>query len=89
MQILLDLVIETGKWPDAYTQVVSPCLRKADKLNPTATEDPPGVLDHRLLSVYGQLYRIEMSTWVRNHRSWLEKVVHPNCMGAIPHQNGH
>ena len=57
-KILLDLIIEEGRWPDAYVEVSSPCLRKAEKLNPASTEEPPGVLDHRLLSVYTQLYRI-------------------------------
>jgi hypothetical protein len=80
---VLDLIIENGKWPDPYLQVSSPCLRKADKLDPKATADPPGVLDHRLLSVYTQLYRIEMSAWVRNHHDWVKSTIHPDCLGAL------
>ena len=32
----LDLVIEEGRWPKAYHEVVSPCLRKFAKLDPKA-----------------------------------------------------
>ena len=37
----------------------------------------------RCRSVYGQLYRIEMSAWCRRHMDWLNKVVHPGCCGAM------
>jgi hypothetical protein len=46
----LRTVADTGKWPSAYHAVVSPCLRKMDKLNPDAARQVPTVLDHRLLS---------------------------------------
>ena len=67
----LNVVAKVGKWPDAYPHVVSPCLREMDKLNPDASREVPTVLDHRLLSIYAQLYKIEASAWCRNHNDWL------------------
>ena len=57
----LRLVASVGKWPKAYYAAVSPYLRKMDKLGPDAARQVPTVLDHRLLSIYAQLYRIEAS----------------------------
>ena len=76
---LLDKIIEVGRW----LARALPCLRKADRLDPESHRNVPTVLDHRLLSVYTQLYRIEMSAWMRNHRSWLEKLIHPRSFGAM------
>ena len=66
----LRMVAGNGEWPEAYYQVVSPCLLKMDKLDPDASRAVPTVLDHRLLSIYSQLYRIEASAWCRNHNDW-------------------
>ena len=41
------------------------------------------VLDHRLLSVYSQLYRIEMGAWCKNHACWLAENIHKDCVGAM------
>ena len=79
----LKVVAQVGKWPDAYKEVVSPCLRKMDKLNPDAAREVPTVLDHRLLSIYTQLYRIESSAWCRNHNVWLETNMHHKCFGGM------
>ena len=70
-------------WPTAYREVSSPCLQKKDRLDPDAGRAPPTVLDHRLLSVYTQLYRIEMGAWCHNHVDWLAKNIHPKCCGAM------
>ena len=80
---LLQLCARKGAWPKAYREVSSPCLRKKDKLDPNAGRAPPTVLDHRLLSVYTQLYRIEMGAWCRNHADLLAKNIHPSCCGAM------
>ena len=80
---LLRLCASQGTWPTAYREVSSPCLQKKDKLDPQAGRAPPTVLDHRLLSVYSQLYRIEMGAWCRNHAHWLAENIHKNCVGAM------
>ena len=80
---LLKLCASKGAWPSAYREVSSPCLQKKDKLDPDSGRDPPTVLDHRLLSVYTQLYRIEMGAWCRNHAEWLAKTIHKGCCGAM------
>ena len=81
---VLALCAEVGHWPKAYREVSSPCLHKKDRLDPEAGRAPPTVLDHRLLSVYTQLYRIEMGAWCKNHTGWLARTVHPDCCGAMP-----
>ena len=43
----------------------------------------PTVLDHRLLSIYTQLYRIETSAWCRNHNDWLCQNMHAKCFGGM------
>ena len=80
---LLRLCARKGAWPTAYKEVSSPCLHKQDKLDPDAGRAPPTVLDHRLLSVYTQLYRIEMGAWCKNHSDWLAKTIHERCYGAM------
>ena len=80
---LLKLCARKGSWPSAYRYVSSPCLQKKDKLDPDAGRAPPTVLDHRLLSVYTQLYRIEMGAWCKNHTDWLAKTIHERCYGAM------
>ena len=68
---LLELCAELGRWPDPYYRVPSPALRKYDKMDQNANHEPPLPLDHRLLSVYSALYRVESGAWYRNHISWL------------------
>ena len=45
------------------------------------TEGP--LLDHRLLSIYTQLYRIEAIAWCRTHKDWLAENVHAKCFGSM------
>ena len=80
---LLKLCAHKGRWPSAYKEVSSPCLQKKDKLDPDAGRAPPTVLDHRLLSIYTALYRIEMGAWCKNHTDWLAKNIHESCCGAM------
>ena len=80
---LLKLCARKGKWPTAYYDVSSPCLHKKDKLDPDAGRAPPTVLDHRLLSAYTQLYRIEMGAWCKNHTEWRASTIHERCYGAM------
>ena len=72
-----------GRWPKAYYEVNSPCLRKSDRLDPEGERGAPTILQHRLLSIYSQLYRIEMGAWCHNHIPWLAQVVHPASVGAM------
>ena len=81
---VLQIIKRVGKWPKSYYDIISPCLRKKDKLDEEAGRAPPTILDHRLLSVYTQLYRVEMGAWCENHAAWLAKQVHRNCCGAMP-----
>ena len=80
---VVDLVIEEGRWPKAYHEVVSPCLRKMDKLDPKAGSEAPTVLDHSLLSIYTQLYRIEVGVWCANHQKWFDYVTHKDSCGGV------
>ena len=80
---VLDLVIEEGRCPKAYHEVVPPCLRKFDKLDPKAGSEAPTALDHRLLSIYTQLYRIEMGVWCATHQKWLDYVTHKDSCGGV------
>ena len=83
-QRVLALAHDIGKWPSDYYEVASPALRKMDKLDPSAHRSPPYPKDHRLLSIYTQLYRIESGAWYHNHKDWMAKVMHKNCGGAMP-----
>lgn len=81
---VLRIITTKGTWPKAYTEVSSPCLRKMEKLDPEAGRDTPAVLDHRLLTIYTQLYRIEAGAWCKNHAEWMQQVIHKDCCGAMP-----
>ena len=80
---MLRVIKNAGRWPKSYHDVISPCLRKKDKLDAEAGRTPPTILDHRLLSMCIQLYRIEMGAWCDNHAAWLAMQVHKKCCGAV------
>lgn len=81
---MLAFALEIGRWPEDYYEVASPALRKMDKLDPSAHRKPPHPKDHRLLSIYSQLYRIESGDWYHKHRTWMVQVMHRSCGGAMP-----
>jgi hypothetical protein len=82
--ILLKLCASKRRWPTSYYRVPSPALRKYDKMDANANSEPPLPLDHRLLSVYSALYRIEGGAWYRNHVEWLVSWIPAECYGGLP-----
>ena len=55
---------------------MTPSLPKKDKGN--------APLDHRLLAIFTALYRIEAGAWFDQIGGWLQEVLHPVVIGAIP-----
>ena len=53
-------------------------------MDPNANHQPPLPLDHRLISVYSELYRVESGTWYRNHIEWLLGWIPRECFGGLP-----
>ena len=59
---------------------MTPSLPKKDKGN--------APLDHRLLAIFTALYRIEAGAWFDQIGGWLQDVLHPDVIGAIPGREG-
>ena len=53
-------------------------------MDPDANHQPPLPLDHRLISVYSALYRVESGAWYRNHIDWLLGWIPKECFGGLP-----
>ena len=80
---LLRLCATKRRWPSSYYRLSSPALRKFDKMDPNANHQPPLPLDHRLISVYAALYRVESGAWYRNHIDWLLGWIPKECFGGF------
>ena len=73
---LLELCMEQKRYPSSYNEVMAPSIPKKDKGN--------APLDHRLLAIFIALYRIEAGAWFDQLGGWLQDVLHPDVIGAIP-----
>lgn len=67
---------KTGEVPEAYSQVGTPMLPNIRKTK--------NKLEHRPLSIFSVLWRIESSAWYQKLKPWQEKWVHKNVYGARP-----
>ena len=59
-------------------------LRKFDKKQPESDSGPPDPLDHRVLSIYSAVYRVEAGAWVRLFIPWLMKWIPAASYGGLP-----
>ena len=64
--------------------VASPMLRKFDKRQPESASGPPDPLDHRVLSIYSTIYRVEAGAWVRLFIPWLMQWIPAASYGGLP-----
>ena len=81
---IIALCLRCGRWPSHYKNVVSPLLRKYDKKLPDPAAHPPKPLDHRVLSVYSAVYRVEAGAWARLFTDWLISWVPAGSYGGLP-----
>ena len=73
--ILLALCARCGQFPDAYGEVNMAALKKKENsLTP---------LDHRLLTLFTCLYRIEAGAWFDLLMPWVRTVLHEKVVGAV------
>ena len=79
---------QLGKSPASYYDVSNTALEKSDKIARATTaeaddrSDPLDPLNHRILSIFTALYRIESGATFRTLLDWLE--VHPQLHGGYP-----
>ena len=64
------------QFPTVYKQVTTPCLPKKG----------PGSkpLEHRLLSVFSAIYRVEAGAWFRILYPWFITNLHPDIHSGVP-----
>jgi hypothetical protein len=72
---ILKLAGEIGSFPQAYRTVHMAAIGKADD-----SQEP---LDHRLISLFSCLYRIEGGAWFELLAPWLKRALHPDVVGAL------
>lgn len=73
--VLLELCIEQARFPTAYQLLNTPCLPKKGE-----GSEP---LDHRSLSVFSAVYRVEAGAFFRILQPWLQCNAHKDCCGGI------
>jgi hypothetical protein len=71
---VLKLSSELGRFPQSYRTVYMAAIGK--------TVDSNEALDHRLLSLFSCLYRIEGGAWFELLTPWLRKAIHKDVVGA-------
>ena len=81
---VLKLSLTLGRRPSNDRYVASPMLRKFDTRQPDSASGPPNPLDHRVLSIYSAVYRVEAGAWVRLFVPWLMKWVQAASHGGLP-----
>ena len=71
----LRLCAKKGKYPDPYHVVNMTALKK----KPDSTLP----LEHRMLTVFSALYRVETGAWYEILMPWVKKILHPDVVGAL------
>ena len=67
--------MKVGRFPSTYRQAQTPCLPKKGE-----SSEP---LQHRLLSVYSAVYRVESGAFYQKLKPWIHQIAHPDLAGGI------